>query len=481
MWKKKLMRKGKERRAIFAKSMHEMAESSRQRQSQSQASLDTSHSSNRVDSAVPHNQQNRMPPPSRPVPDQKRRSLPSGIQNDTMPNADSNKRKREQPPVRTKDAKPSLSASFQPHHKRSRTMDDSRRLASSYGRFADFSQLDENSYANDKVLQQAKRLAGHAKLDSTRGDYFALKARGIDPDTAFAPQSGAKRSRVDNQSERVRKLLKPSPPDAKEPISQLTQHFSNGISPSNDQSTVSATMSNNGVPKAPPNDLLAQLRVVREAMAESTAWMQSEREKSERLSSSQSSETAHHPAPTQASSRTSNYLSEGRQGRQWKPTPTRAQRRLERTKANGLLPPNWDWNRSVTEWKRRGGTGSPRPGASREQSTGSSSAVTPQQGKRPIGFVAATQGFGQRRQPMKEERDMVYNDEEGASDDEEGSEGEDDEYGDGAGDNYTNGYGEEDSGEDEVGGKEQDGDTTPERARLDTQGNSADTAIDLDD
>lgn len=473
------MRKGKERRAIFAKSMYEMAKSSKQRHSQSPASFNSGRSSISNDSAVSHSQGNSMPPPSRPIPNPKRKSLPSEYQNDPIPDADSNKRKRQEPPGLTKDAKHSLRASFKPHHKRSRTMDDSRRVGPSYGQLLDSSQLDENSYVNEKVVQQAKRLAGQAKLDTTRGDYFALKARGIDPDTAFTPQSGLKRTRVDDQTERVRKLLKPSPPDAKKPTPQSKQLSGNGTPPSSEQLTKNSTTSNIGEPKAPPNDLLAQLRQVREAMADSTAWMQSERERSERLSSSRSSDVTPHPASIQASLQKPTHQPAGHQGRQWKPTPTPAQQRLEQTKANGLLPPDWDWNRSVTEWKLRGGTGSPRPGASREQSMRSSPAPPAQQGKKPIGLAAMTEGLRQHRQPIREESDIVINDEEGGSDDEEGLEEGYDEYGDDEGEHYTNGYEEEYSGEEEE--EEEDGETPPERAELKAKGNSADTAIDLDD
>ncbi|KAL8927951.1 MAG: hypothetical protein Q9208_002026 [Pyrenodesmia sp. 3 TL-2023] len=476
VWKKKLMRKGKERRAIFAKSM---AKSLRQRHGQSPTPFHSGRSGISNDSAVSHSPENTMPPPSRPVPNLKRKSLPSEYQNDTIPDADSNKRKRQEPPGLTKDAKHSLRASLKPHHKRSRTMDDARRLGPSYGQLPDFSQLDENSYVNEKVVQQAKRLAGQAKLDTTRGDYFALKARGIDPDTAFTPQSGLKRTRVDDQIERVRKLLKPSPPDANKPISQSKQLLGNRTPHSSEQLTGNSMASDNGEPKPPPNDLLAQLREVREAMAESTAWMQSERERSERFSSSRSSDATQHPAFMPASSAKPTHEPKGHLGRQPKPTPTRAQQRLERTKANGLLPPDWDWNRSVTEWKLRGGTGSPRAGGSRERSMRSSPALPSQGGKRPIGFAAITESLGQRRQQIKEESDIVINDEEVISDDDEGSEEGYDEYGVDEGEHYTNGYGEEYSDEEEE--EEEDGEIAPERAVLKGQGNSADTAIDLGD
>ena len=66
-------------------------------------------------------------------------------------------------------------------HERSKTMGGHPRPASFYDDLADFSQLDESTDAHEKVIRQARRLVGHAKLDSTQGYYFALKARGIDP------------------------------------------------------------------------------------------------------------------------------------------------------------------------------------------------------------------------------------------------------------------------------------------------------------
>ncbi|KAL8836870.1 MAG: hypothetical protein Q9170_002761 [Blastenia crenularia] len=494
-WKRKLMRKGKERRAIFAKSMQEMARSSRLGYSQGK----TSSQSSLVDNVPNHDKyslERSMLPPPQLQNNMKRKSLP--IDFDELPNAEGlhgNKRKRQDPVQQTKSSKHSLHSSFKPHHKRSRTMGESRRPTSLYDNLADFSQLDEDAYANEKVIRQARRLVGHAKLDTTQGDYFALKARGIDIDQSVTPQSSLKRSRADDQIERVRKLLKPSPPDLTKPISQSTQrsHPSNGLSAHGAHSNSQLTTTHSSDAQKSPDDLLAQVRQVREALAEGTAWFQAEREKSERLGSSRSSELPHDRTLNRITSQPVKPEPWDYQSREPILPPTRAQLRLERTKANGLLPPDWDWNKSVTEWKLRGGTGSPRPGASREQRGRSTpTVVAPQQNqiKKPIGLAAATNGLGKRPAPIRKAEEVVYDDDEEEVDfdgeeglteaydeeeDEEEEEGAEEEDEGGYADGYEEGYEEEEYEE-----YEEEAENPAGSAVLKAQGNSADTAIDLD-
>ncbi|KAL9014595.1 MAG: hypothetical protein Q9173_000760 [Seirophora scorigena] len=481
VWKRKLMRKGKERRAIFAKSMREMAKSSRQRHGQRQASFGSSTRGQEQDAMGASSQATRMPLPSPPRSDGKRKSLPTGLETDDLPDAESNKRKRQEAPSETKRSKHSLGPSV-PHHKRSRTMGDSGKPGSLRDSRADFSRPDENMYLNDRVVRQAKRLARQAKLDTTRGDYFALKARGIDPDTVFTPKTGVTRSHIDEQIERIRKLLKPSPPDPK-PSTPRPDHLpSSGPSISNVQPNSNLTSADDSKTPSSPDDLMAQIRRVREALTEDTAWMQSERHKSERVSSSRSSEVAYQPAPAQPSIHSSQRQSQGHRPREWKATPTRAQIRLERTRANGILPPDWDWNKSVTDWKRRGCTGSPRPGASREQSASTPPVTGQQQSKKAIGLAAVTtDGLGRRKEPVREERNVVYDEDEESSDGDEDAEGEyedaEGEYVNGNGVEYEEGYDDEFEEEEE---EEEENLDQAARVVLKAQGNSADTAIDLD-
>ncbi|KAL8772634.1 MAG: hypothetical protein Q9209_002295 [Squamulea sp. 1 TL-2023] len=481
-WRKKLLRKGKERRSTFARSMQRMARSSRQRHNHIATPSRTSITSKHQNASTTSKQESSMAPPPPSPSGLKRQSLPTGLEDDKLPNAEiafNNKRKRQEPPTETQSSKQSHRTSFQHHHKRSKTMGDSRRPRSIYDGLADFSHLDENAYDNEQVLQQARRLVGQAKLDTTRGDYFALKARGIDPDTPLIPQPAIKRSRVDEQIERVRKLLKPSSPAPAHSTTQPIQPFTQSNNTSSQFNAHAATNPRENSNES-PDDLLAQVRKVREALAEGTAWFQAEREKSERLSSSRSSEVPQH-VPQHSRSQLQSQP-QVPQPQQWRPTPTRSQVRLERTKANGLLPPDWDWNKSVTEWKLRGGAGSPRRGASWDQSGSSTPAVAQQ--RKPIGLAAITNGLGHRLvKPLEEENDEVYNDEEEGSDNGNLLDGEDK----GDAEEYPEDYYDDEEvpedDEDEEGieeEEEEEDDLSPGRAVLKAQGNSADTAIDLD-
>ncbi|KAL8913427.1 MAG: hypothetical protein Q9171_001720 [Xanthocarpia ochracea] len=482
-WTRKLLRKGKERRATFARTMQQMAKSSRRQRNHTHVSSQSSGTGKLPDISTTDMQRSNMAPPPPPQAHSKRKSLPTDFKPDELPNAEiafSNKRKRQEPSTESQSSKQSPRTSVQPHHKRSRTMGDSRRPLSVYEGLADFSHLDENTYDNEQVLQQARRLIGHAKLDTTRGDYFALKSRGIDPDTPLLPQPVIKRSRVDEQIERVQNLLKPSSPAAAKSTNQPGHLPSRNkrVSSQAVQVNPGAAVSSNAKSAESPDDLLAQVRKVREALAEGTAWFQAEREKSERLSSSRSSEA---PLHVQQHSRIQLHSQPpDTRPQEWRPTPTRAQVRLEKTKANGLLPPDWDWNKSVTEWKLRGGTGSPRRSASRDRSGTATPVITPQ--KKPIGFATVTNGLGQRTVKMPDEDGEVYNDE-GEGSDEEGHLMDDGTADDAEAypEDYEDGGGEDDEDEDEDEGEEGDeDDLSPERAVLHGKGNSADTAIDLD-
>ncbi|KAL8818607.1 MAG: hypothetical protein Q9223_002787 [Gallowayella weberi] len=498
-WRKKLLRKGKERRSAFAESMQQMARSTRQRPNHTPPSFQSSLLDNGQNRSRLRDEGLNMAPPPAPQPSiLKRKSLPTDSEIKELPIPDttlSNKRRRQEPPPETKSSKQSLRSSLRPHHQRSRTMGDSRRPGPQLENLADFSHMDENTYDSERILQQARRLIGHAKLDTTRGDYFALKARGADPNVSLLPQPGIKRSRVDEQIERARKLLKPSSPTPMDPTlgSQQPLSQSNGVSSQAVRGDANHSISTTSLAADSPDNLLAQVRKVREALAEGAAWYQAEREKADQISSSRSSELpqiAQSLAQSHSQSQ-SQSLDDRSQG--WRSSLSRAQVRLEKTKANGLLPPEWDWNRSVTEWKLRGGVGSPRPGASREQSGTSTPAVEQQQQqqqkKKPIGLAAMTNGLSHRPVKAVDQDDEVYNDDEEGPEEhenrmEDGGEDDDEEYPEDHEEDYDEeGIGDddmEDEEEEEEDEDEEEDDYSPERTVLHTQGNSADTAIDLD-
>ncbi|KAL8775895.1 MAG: hypothetical protein Q9194_003526 [Teloschistes cf. exilis] len=483
-WKRKLLRKGRERRGIFAKSMQEMARSSRIRQTRKEV---LSHS-NPVGSHI-------YPEPSKvatssmassgfPLSNLKRKSLPSDLSGDKLPDVEaSNKRRRQELPRGTKDGKHSFDRSFQHQQDRSRTMADSqKRPESIYAGKPSFRHLDENAYVNDRVIQQARRLVGDAKLDTTRTDYFQLKSRGIDPNSLTVTSSGGKRSRVDEQIERVRKLLKPSPSASKKPntLPEKTIGIPTEAAAQPPKAVAGSSADTSGS-NPQSDDLLAQIRQVREQLAEGTSWFKEEREKSERMSSSRSSEVTSNAQLNSSTQRPSQP--DPSQPRKWDYGATRARLRLEKTKANGLLPPDWDWNKSVTEWKARGGVGSPRPNrGSQEQSGASTPAVAQQQPKKPIALARFTNGLGHRGEKVRSRKEeVVYDDEEeDLEDDGEENEEADEE-------DLMNGYevgDEEDYDEEEYDEEEEEEEgesVAPASAVLKTQGNSAATAIDLSD
>ncbi|KAL9000037.1 MAG: hypothetical protein Q9169_001282 [Polycauliona sp. 2 TL-2023] len=486
VWAKKLLRKGKERRATFARSMQQMAKSSRLRHSQSK--MPSHLNANHQGSVANNVQRSHMAPPPPPPSAPKRTSLPTDFPNagDKLPNAETNKRKRQEPPTETQRSRQSLRSSIQPHHKRSRTMGDSQGTRSVYDALANFSQLDENTYDNETVLHQARRLVGRAKLDTTRGDYFALKSRGIDPDTPLLPQPGTKRTRVDDQIERVQKLLKPSSPTpfkSAQPGQLISQ--SNILAPQDVRVHHRAASPSGEKGTQSPGDLLAQIRQVREALAEGTAWFQAEREKSERLSSRHSSDVPMH-ASVQSQGQSQSQPSDT-QPQERRHVPTRAQIRLERTRADGLLAPDWDWNKSVTEWKLRGGTGSMRASSDGDQS-GTSTPAAAQQ-KKPIGFAAVINGLGRRPVKVPDADEEIYNDGDHASDEgaillNGGGAVQDGGYLDDGANGYDSSQGpeyeDEEDEEDEEEDEQDDETSSPEREVLQGQGSSADTAIDLD-
>jgi flagellar biosynthesis GTPase FlhF len=179
-------------------------------------------------------------------------------------------------------------------------------------------------------MKQARRLAPNAKSDTTRTDYFRLKALGIDPDTPVVPLT-KKRTRNEVEVNRVSKAIKSSP---QAPPSSHT----------NKTSTTQTSIQESSTPSKSADDadeaLFASLRSVREALAESEQWMQSERQSIER----QSTERATTPQ-TNASS-PDNETPAQRKLREIKErghTPSRTEIRLRAMGDKAILPKGfWD-------------------------------------------------------------------------------------------------------------------------------------------
>lgn len=106
--------------------------------------------------------------------------------------------------------------------------------------------------------------------------------------------------------------------------------------------------------------------------------------------------------------------------------------------------------------------------------------------KKPIGLAAMTNGLGPRRPAETVNGDVEVYDDEGEGSDQDGSELNDGVEANGAEDDSEDEYPEDDdeegySEDEEEEEDENEADHSPEQAELQTQGNSADTAIDLDD
>ena len=202
-------------------------------------------------------------------------------------------------------------------------------------------------------MTKPRHLLAGIPTDTTRTDYFRLKAMGIDPDTPSVPATGSKRTRNEFEVE-AKKAVKLSPGDRSKYSSSAksdSPQMPGGTLPSESAATQAVD--------DPDEELLAQMRRVREAMSESISWFQEERAKSE-LSRS-SSETRPETAKEKCL-------------REWAPTPSRTEQRLAVTGGHGLIPKGYGVSR-----KRRQRT---------EERLDDESETTQSQG-----FTAMTMGF----------------------------------------------------------------------------------------
>lgn len=334
-WKMSLMRRAKQRRRNFASSIQNSAKKERQKQLDRKTSL-SSLASSTGGSESPAGQQrnpkNMMPPPLTPL--QKRQSLPADFDNEQsqLENPTGMKRKREDPGRSVDQGTPRRTKIYR---QQSRTIGDSIMSApphpvtrTPYKSRMDVSKVKDGSLLSDILMKQARRLAPHARSDTTRTDYFQLKALGIDPDTPVVP-STKKRTRdemeIDGTESSTGTIL---------------------LSP---RSTHSTRLSVSGsVTKAQPDsakvsgsandddeELFAQIRSVREALAESEQWCRSERQSLEKSMTPQpESSPANNETPAQRRLR---------EIKERGPTPSRTELRLRAMGDKALLPKGfWD-------------------------------------------------------------------------------------------------------------------------------------------
>ena len=328
------MRRAKQRRRNLAESMQKSAKSERQKQSSLQLSLSSLASSTR-DSESPVEQQRRpgnmMPPPLTPL--QKRQSLPAELDNgqSQTKNSTGEKRKREDSGSSVEQGSP-RGTKF--HHKRSRIIGDSIMSApphpvtrTPYKSRMDASKVKDGSLLSDILMRQARRLAPHTRSDTTRSDYFQLKALGIDPDIPVVP-STKKRTRDEMEIDGTESSMgtaSSNPRPSRSPRLSVSQPATEA-QPSSAKASGSAD---------DDEELFAQIRSVREALAESEQWCRSERQSLEKSMTPQP-ETSTPNSETPAQRRLREIRERGR-------TPSRTEVRLRAMGDKALLPKGfWD-------------------------------------------------------------------------------------------------------------------------------------------
>ena len=331
-----LMRTARKRRRNFAMSIQKSVQSERQKQNDRKASF-SSLSSSMGGQNSPTGQQrspgNMMPPPR--TPHQKRQSLPADFDNDQsqLENSTGTKRKREDPGSSVDQG---TARRTKIYHKRSRIFGGDSIMSAPphpitrtpYKSRIDVSKVKDGSLLSDILMRQARRLAPNARSDTTRTDYFQLKARGIDPDTPIVP-STKKRTRDEMENDGAESsmgtvLLSPrSPQSTRLSASQpATQAQPNAVKAS-------------GSAHDDDEELFAQIRSVREALAESEEWCRSERQSIEKSMTPQTeSSPPNNETPAQRRLR---------EIRERGPTPSRTELRLRAMGDKALLPKGfWD-------------------------------------------------------------------------------------------------------------------------------------------
>ena len=331
-----MVRRGKRQRQSLARSMQDLA---KRRQATSEeakrpAIFDTVRSDEVEEMAAVRNIDN-MPPPE--VPKHKRQSLPSnfseGIEG-VVQTPKSSKRKLD-------DANLNNTASpYQPRaygHKRSNTAgftgDGNSVMSAPPHRPWRFRQQQgtngakraDDTVSSDALAKQARRMISEARLDTTKTDYFQLKALGIDPDTPPIPHTIKASARSGNQnatsvaSERDLRAQLSTSRTTQQPTSQMPQ---NRALVHNDDD----------------DEFFASIRAIRSTLADSTSWFQSERESIER------SMTPSHASGSPPSSRQGTAAERRlREIKERGHTPTRSEVRLRAMGDKALLPEGfWD-------------------------------------------------------------------------------------------------------------------------------------------
>lgn len=328
-WNLSLKRRGKERRKAFARSIQNPDRiSDHRRDVLEQFPFPDAVCEDRM---KPHQRAPSTSMLPSPAPSRKRQSLPigqgqKGVQN--VKSERSTKRKREDFEANAERSTPEPSTRG---HKRSSTIGASVLSApphmpgrSSHRSSVNISQLADGSLLGNPSLSEIRRLAPNARSDTTKTDYFKLKAMGLDPDTPIVPLT-RKRTRPDAEINGV-----------SSGSTSLTQARRIVNGDSNDKSgRTPARAAPVGGNDDDDEALFASIRAVKETLADSTSWFKTERQSIER-SSTPNTSTSPRSVETSAQRRLREIRERG-------PTPSRARLRLQAMGDHALIPKGfWD-------------------------------------------------------------------------------------------------------------------------------------------
>ena len=306
----------------------------------------------RAEDTQPDGYLNRTPSntPSRGSPS-RRTSLPEDLADARLRRrgleVSSNKRKRRDSPNHMTVHPPKIS---EPHHKRSSPVTTHARTQilhrfQGHSNDSKMSSADpqDNKSSQDHSFKRARALIS-GRSDTTRTDYFRLKALGVDPDTPVVPRTVERRSLADaNYIDKER--TNPSQPFSHADRSQLGRktQISGDTSSTTSQQLLDTVEGGEDSDEA----LVAQMRSVNNTLSESISWFRAEGAKSQLASSS-------------GEERAPNETVKQKRLREFSTTPSRTEQRLRRTGAHGLLPQRLD---PQSSWRGASGRISTLPAA----------------------------------------------------------------------------------------------------------------------
>ncbi|KAI9770846.1 MAG: hypothetical protein M1835_006508 [Candelina submexicana] len=300
-YRRGLARKGRERRRRYAEDMKKLALASKRRTAE--AELDEYSSSRRGN--VRNSSSPKKPRVGKEVfqhhnERHSRKSLPSDIGRPGQSSEDTAARGRPD----DQDANVTGGISSSPikkatrnHHQRSRTHVDPSKLTRSQRTPSKTSSNASTSFGSsflsgkpmliNPVLSKARALAPNGRIDTTRTPYFRLKALGLTPSEISKPETpssrrGTKRSRDDeNEGLGTSKSAKVTPPQKGSNLNGLDSWRDSRRREGHGNVEPDTPSTEGGKVYDEDEELFAQMRQVKEAMAESIQLYQEERAKRE--------------------------------------------------------------------------------------------------------------------------------------------------------------------------------------------------------